>query len=101
MASQPQNGKANGHGGEAQRACVFKRPDVNEVRLQAAKVGLPEGEAERFMAYFDSNGWKVGRNPMRSWRGALTTWRMNWEERRNGTRSLNLRDTSSSPTQGF
>lgn len=31
-------------------------------------------DPSRFLAYYDSNGWKVGKNPMRSWKGALYSW---------------------------
>lgn len=29
---------------------------------------------EKFMAYYESNGWMVGRNKMKSWKAALVTW---------------------------
>lgn len=60
----------------------FVKPTPEEVALHAAKIGLPTSEAERFVAYYESNGWRVGRNPMRSWQAALVNWRKNWEERR-------------------
>ena len=31
-------------------------------------------DAESFIAFYESNGWKVGKNPMKSWRAALVTW---------------------------
>ena len=30
--------------------------------------------AEAFMAFYESNGWKVGRNPMKDWKAAVRTW---------------------------
>ena len=30
--------------------------------------------AEEFMAYYGGNGWKVGRNPMKSWTKTLESW---------------------------
>jgi hypothetical protein len=60
----------------------FEKPTIEAVKLQLAKVGLPESESEGFMAYYESNGWKVGRNPMKSWVGAVTTWKRNYEQRR-------------------
>lgn len=59
----------------------FVKPKLDEVKLQAAKLGLPSGEAEKFFNYYESNGWRVGRNPMKSWTAALVNWRKNWEER--------------------
>ena len=60
----------------------FKPPSHDELLLQAAKIGLPEREAEKFFCYYESNGWKVGKNKMKQWRIALTGWKLRWEERR-------------------
>jgi hypothetical protein len=59
------------------RAPRFTPPSEEEVKLQCAKIGLDESEAARFLAYYESNGWKVGRNPMKSWPAALTNWKLN------------------------
>ena len=32
------------------------------------------GEAERWLGYYQSNGWKVGRNPMKDWQAACRNW---------------------------
>jgi len=34
-------------------------------------------EAEKFIAHYESNGWKVGKNPMKRWRMAVVTWSHN------------------------
>ena len=39
-------------------------------------------EAERFFDYYESNGWRVGKNPMRSWIHAIGNWKRNYEEKR-------------------
>jgi predicted DNA-binding protein len=31
-------------------------------------------EAEKFIAFYESNGWKVGRNPMKNWIAAASGW---------------------------
>jgi hypothetical protein len=31
----------------------------------------------KFYNYYESNGWKVGRNPMKDWRAAIRTWERN------------------------
>lgn len=59
----------------------FTPPTIEEVKLHAAKIGLPEIEAEKFFCYYESNGWRVGRNPMAVWRGALAGWKLRWQER--------------------
>lgn len=60
----------------------FIKPTLTEVKMQAAKTGLPETEAEKFFDYYSANGWRVGRNPMRSFPHAVANWKRTWEERR-------------------
>ena len=31
-------------------------------------------DPERFIDYYISNGWKVGKNPMKDWKAAVRTW---------------------------
>lgn len=49
------------------------RPTLAEVQSYIAEKGY-HVDAEAFMAYYDSVGWRIGNKPMKSWRGALTTW---------------------------
>jgi len=66
-------------------------PSIEEVKLHFAKIGLPETEAFKFFGHFESNGWVVGKamSPMRSWVGACTKWKANYDERRTTTGSHN------------
>lgn len=49
------------------------RPTLEEVEAEIKARGY-HVDARAFIAYYDSNGWKVGKNPMKSWKSALTTW---------------------------
>ena len=49
------------------------RPTLAEVQAYIAEKGY-RVDAEAFMAYYDSVGWRIGNKPMKSWRSALTTW---------------------------
>ena len=51
----------------------MKRPTLEEVKACIAERGY-HVDAETFIAFYESNGWKVGKNPMKSWRAALVTW---------------------------
>lgn len=64
------------------------KPTLEECRLQAAKVGLPDIEAEKFWNYFESNGWRVGRNPMKSFSHALAGWKLRWQERMDRSKGM-------------
>ena len=68
----------------------FIKPSVEEVKLQFSKIGLPMSEAERFHDFYESNGWRVGKNPMRSWTSAAANWKRNMEGRRQPAASGNV-----------
>lgn len=51
----------------------FVKPSLEEVQSYISKMGY-HFSAEAFIAYYESNGWHVGRNPMKSWMSACTTW---------------------------
>ncbi len=84
----PEAGKSQGDGKATKCKRSRKRvepmqiPTLDEIKLHAAKIGLPETEACKFHGYYESNGWRVGKNPMKSWVGAMTTWKGNFDERR-------------------
>ena len=50
------------------------------------------------MNYYESNGWKVGRNPMKSWKGAVVTWMKNGYS--NSTRASTSQASEPQLTQG-
>jgi hypothetical protein len=58
----------------------FIPPKLVEVIDWGFLHGLPVHECEKFHSYYSSNGWKVGRNPMKSWRDAANLWRLKWRE---------------------
>lgn len=51
----------------------FSPPPLAEVSEYIAKQGYSVSAA-RFIAYYESNGWKVGRNPMKDWQAAVRSW---------------------------
>lgn len=51
----------------------FVPPTPEEVRDECARRGMQD-VSEAFCGFYESNGWRVGKNPMKSWKGALTTW---------------------------
>lgn len=51
----------------------FIPPTVEEVRAYCQERNN-NVDPEKFVAFYTSNGWKVGKNPMKSWRAAVITW---------------------------
>ena len=34
-------------------------------------------DIQKFYNFYESNGWKVGKNPMKDWKAAVRTWKRN------------------------
>ena len=56
------------------RTAPMQRPTVWEVENFCRTQGLLLVDAQRFVDYYEANGWRVGRNPMRSWQAAARNW---------------------------
>ena len=53
----------------------FIKPTITElVDAFAGKVTDSGHQAGLFLCHYESNGWKVGKNPMKSWQHAVTNW---------------------------
>lgn len=51
----------------------FIPPTLDEVKARIAEMGYTF-DAEAFMAFYQSNGWMVGKSKMKDWRAAMVTW---------------------------
>ena len=49
-------------------------PSVKDIMVRMAEREITSFEAEEFYYFYESKGWKVGKNRMRNWDAALTTW---------------------------
>jgi hypothetical protein len=49
-------------------------------------------DPQQFFDYYTSNGWKVGRVPMKDWRAAVRTWERNGVNHKNGNKKRTKRD---------
>lgn len=56
------------------KSARFHPPEIEEVRAYFAEKGGSDAQAQRFMDFYTSNGWKVGRNQMKSWKAAASGW---------------------------
>lgn len=54
----------------------FVKPTLEEVRAycQERNNGI---NPQKFLDYYDANGWKVGRNPMKDWKASIRNWESN------------------------
>lgn len=51
----------------------FSPPSVEDVQAYCQEKGY-KVNAQRFVDYYTSNGWRVGKNPMKDWRAAVRNW---------------------------
>lgn len=55
------------------RAKPFAKPTVSEVVAYVVEIGSAV-DARQFVDYYEANGWRVGKNPMKDWRAAVRQW---------------------------
>jgi hypothetical protein len=59
---------------KAKKPKRFTKPPVDDVRQYMAELNMND-MSQRFVDYYESNGWKVGKNPMKDWKAAVRTWK--------------------------
>jgi hypothetical protein len=68
------------------KASRFRPPSLSEVTEYCNQRGNSV-DPGAFVAYYESNGWRVGRNKMRDWQAAVRTWEQrNATDRKTGNR---------------
>jgi len=67
---------------------TFIHPTLEEVRDYCHECGS-HVDPQQWFNYYESNGWKVGKNPMKEWRASVRYWEKNGVNHANvnGTRS--------------
>ena len=58
----------------------FTPPTLEEVKAYCLESGY-RIDAERFIDYYESNGWIVGRNKMKDWKAAVRNWSKREDEK--------------------
>ena len=51
----------------------FKKPTLEEVQKYCEERNN-QVDAERFINFYESKGWKVGNQPMKDWKACIRTW---------------------------
>lgn len=66
---------------EKKKTSTFCPPTIAEVQRFVDDKGY-HVDAEHFCAFYESNGWMVGKNHMKSWRMAVVTWEKTEKQRK-------------------
>jgi len=61
----------------------FSKPTQNDVYeyMVEKEFEFAKMESIKFVNFFESKGWKVGKNPMANWKRAVANWMINYYER--------------------
>ncbi len=51
----------------------FQKPSLDDVKAYCAERGCGV-DAQRFVDFYESKGWMVGKSPMRDWRASVRLW---------------------------
>lgn len=72
-AKEKENKKENKKENDNKVIRRFTPPTTDEVRAYCQERGNSV-DAERFVDFYTSKGWKIGKEPMKDWRAAVRTW---------------------------
>lgn len=62
----------------------FTKPTIEEIKAFIEEESL-NVDAEHFFNYYESNGWIVGRTPMKNWKATIRNWsKKEWNKSGNG-----------------
>lgn len=77
---------------ENQKREVFNKPTLEEIKEYCLE-RKNNVDPQAFIDHYDSNGWHVGKMPMKNWRAAIRTWEHNthkeWGKTPNRTSQTN------------
>lgn len=72
---------------EPKRNGRMARPTIDILVVEFGdRVSDPVIQAQSFLNHYESNGWKVGKNPMKSWKHAVTNWITRGKSNGNGNK---------------
>ena len=68
----------------------FVKPTLYELQQQFSDKGSQAciDDAQAFTDHYESNGWKVGKNPMKNWKAAVNNWMRNKKSGQQGATGM-------------
>ena len=78
---QYNNDKKNNKENNKNNHSIFIKPTVADVEAYCEEKGIYGFDAQKFVDYYESKGWMIGKNKMQNWQAAVRTWLRNDEER--------------------
>jgi hypothetical protein len=72
---------------EKDKTTRFVKPNRDDVRKYMIELDMSD-LSQRFVDYYESNGWRVGKNPMKDWKACVRTWKQQNNEKPKTTESF-------------
>lgn len=88
---QPEGTSASGN------SRLMKRPTLDEIQAFISEKGY-DVDANTFFSFYESNGWKVGKNAMKNWKAAIATWDSKNRNNGSGYRTQDNKRQGTCPT---
>ena len=68
----------------------FKKPTLAEIAAYMAERDWTDSgqQSARFLDYYEANGWRVGKSPMKCWKAAVRNWERNNTKKGNGFHAI-------------
>ena len=78
----------------------FVKPTVEEIAA-FCKEKKYTVNAQQFFNYYESNGWKIGRNAMKSWQAAVQNWNARDKANNKATGTMWANNSTDADTVGY
>ena len=63
---------------EIEKPKRFIKPSLEEVKHYFEQIGVTQLDlGQKFIDFYESKGWKIGKTPMKDWKAACRTWKNN------------------------
>lgn len=85
---------------EKQKRKNFVRPTVEEIEAYCKEKNY-NVNAQQFFNYYESNGWKIGRNAMKSWQAAVQNWNIRDKANNKAAGTMWANNSTDADTAGY
>ena len=78
----------------------FVKPTVEEIEAFCKEKNYTVN-AQQFFNYYESNGWKIGRNAMKSWQAAVQNWNIRDKANNKAAGTMWANNSTDADTAGY
>lgn len=78
----------------------FVKPTVEEIAAYCKEKNY-NINAQQFFNYYESNGWKIGRNAMKSWQAAVQNWNIRDKTNNKAAGTMWANNSTDADTAGY